>query len=136
MSAMRTTLSYAACALLAVVAFAGTGCTTTTSNGPTIQAVTPSVTTNADLTYTLTLVVDFDDSVSGDLVDAYTFQTSDGQVNDVDVPLGGSYGSPFTITGVILPADYAGRAGIAFHLALYGASTGLGSVFDGTVTVN
>ncbi len=136
MGAMRTTLSYAACALLAVVGFAGTGCTTTTSNGPTILNVTPSYTVNPDLTYDLTLVVDFDDSVTGDLVDAYTFQTSDGQVDDVDVPLPQAVGSPFTITGIILPMDYAGHADIAFHLALYGASTGLGSVFDGTVSIN
>lgn len=134
--AMRTTLSYAACALLAVVGFAGTGCTTTTSSGPTILDVTPSVVTNSDLTYTLTLVIDFDDSLSGDLVDAYTFQTDDGQVDDVDVPLPEAVGSPFTITGVILPADENGQAALGFHLALYGASTGLGSTFDGTVTVN
>jgi len=134
MGAMRTTLSYAACALLATLAF--TGCTTTVSHGPLITAVTPSVTTNPDLTYDLTIVVDFDDSVNGDLVDAYTFQTSDGQVDDVDVPLPQAVGSPFTITGIILPADYAGHAAVAFHLALYGATTGLGDSFDGTVSIN
>ncbi len=132
---MRTTLlPYALCACLAFLAT--TGCTSSSSNGPTILAVTPAVTNNADGTFTLDLTITFDDSASGDLVDAYTFQTSDGQVDDVDVALPAPSASPFTIAGIILPADENGQASLGFHLALYGASTGLGSVFDGTVTVN
>ncbi len=132
---MRTTLlPYAVCAGLAILAT--TGCTSSSSNGPTILAVTPDVTNNANGTFTLDLTVTFDDSASGDLVDAYTFQTSDGQVDDVDVALPAPSASPFTIAGIILPADENGQASLGFHLALYGASTGLGSEFDGTVTVN
>ncbi len=128
---MRTQLSLAACLALAVA-----GCSSSSSNGPTITAVTPAVTDNQDGTFSVSLIVDFDDSVSGDLVDAYTFQTSDGQVDDVDVALPAPSASPLTIAGIILPADENGQASLGFHLALYGASTGLGSVFDGTVTVN
>ena len=111
-------------------------CTTSTSSGPTILSISPSVTDNNDGTFDATLVVDFDDSLSGDLVDAYTFQTSDGQVNDVDVQLPEASASPLTITGITLLADEGGMASLGFHLALYGASTGLGSSFDGTINVN
>lgn len=133
---MRTALSYAACAVLAALAF--TGCSASDSlNGPTILSVTPSVTDNADGTFTVDLVIDFDDSAdTGDLVDAYTFQTDDGQVDDVNVPLPQPVASPFTIQGLILPADENGQAALGFHLALYGATTGLGDTFDGTITVN
>jgi hypothetical protein len=129
---MRTKLSYLACAGLAALSMAAC----TTSHGPQIQSVTPQITLNGDGTYTLDLIVGFDDSVNGDLVDAYTFQTSDGQVNDVNVQLPQAYASPFTIAGIILPANEHGQAALGFHLALYGAQTGLGSTFDGTVTVN
>jgi hypothetical protein len=134
---MRNTLTYAAFAAVAAVA-AGTGCSsTTTTNGPTILAVTPAATNNGDGTYTVDLTVDFDDSAdTGDLVDAYTFQTDDGQVDDVDVSLPAASASPFMIDGLILQADEFGSAALGFHLTLYGATTGLGSVFDGTITVN
>lgn len=133
---MRTALCCAAYAVLAALAF--TGCSSSdSSNGPTILSVTPSVTNNADGTFTVDLVVGFDDTAdTGDLVDAYTFQTDDGQVNDVDQPLPQPSGSPFTIAGLILPADENGQAALGFHLALYGASTGLGSTFNGTIAVN
>lgn len=132
---MRTALSFAACAVFAVLAF--TGCTSSGPDGPTILAVTPSVTDNADGTFTVDLAVTFDDSAdSGDLVDAYTFQTDDGQVNDVNVPLPTPSASPFTIAGLILPADENGQAALGFHLALYGATTGLGSTYNGTIVVN
>jgi hypothetical protein len=135
MDAMRTVLSFAACALLAAVAF--TGCSSSEPNGPTILSVTPMVTDNADGTFNVDLVVDFDDSAaSGDLIDFYTFQTDDGQVNDVHVPLPQPSASPFTIVGLTLPADESGQAALGFHLALYGASTGLGSTFNGTIRVN
>ncbi len=132
--AMRTTLSYVACA--ALFALAAPACTTSTSDGPTILGVTPSVTDNQDGTFTAALIVDFDDSLSGDLVDAYTFQTDDGQVDDVDVELPTAVGSPFTIAGIILPMDENGQASLGFHLALYGASTGVGSTFNGVINVN
>jgi hypothetical protein len=133
---MRTALSYAACTALAVLAF--TACSSSSSSdGPTILDVTPTVVDNNDGTFSVSLVVDFDDSVdTGDLVDAYTFQTDDGQVDDVDVPLPQPSSSPFTISGLILPADEHGQAALGFHLALYGASTGLGSTFNGTINVN
>lgn len=131
---MRSQTSLAAC--LALGFLAATGCTTSTSSGPTITAITPSVTNNADGTFTVDLIVDFDDSASGDLVDAYTFQTDDGQVDDVDVQLPEAVASPFTIAGLILPADENGQASLGFHLTLYGASTGIGSVFDGVINVN
>src|SRR5260370_34184601 len=127
---MRTKFSYLACATLAAISIAAC----TTSHGPQIQSVTPQVTLNADGTYTLDLVIGFDDSVNGDLVDAYTFQTSDGQVNDINVQLPQAYASPFTIAGIILPANEHGMAALGFHLALYGAQTGLGSAFGGTGT--
>lgn len=121
-----------------LAAFALVGCSSSSSSdGPTILAVTPSVTDNTDGTFTVDLVVDFDDSAdAGDLVDAYTFQTSDGQVDDVDVPLSQASASPFTIAGLNLPADENGQASLGFHLALYGATTGLGSSFNGTINVN
>jgi hypothetical protein len=127
-------LSFAVCAAVASLAF--TACSSDSSNGPVIQAVTPAVTDNADGTFTVDLTVDFDDSVSGDLVDAYTFQTDDGQVDDVDVQLPAPSASPFTIAGLILPADENGQASLGFHLTLFGASSGIGSVFDGTINVN
>jgi hypothetical protein len=126
---MRITTSLAASAVLAFAV----GCTT--SNGPTIEAVTPSVVDNADGTFSVSLIVDFNDTASGDLVDAYTFQTDDGQVDDVDVALPEPTSSPFTISGLILPADESGQASLGFHLALYGADTGLGSTFDGVITI-
>lgn len=134
---MQTNLSCTVCtALVAALAFAGCS-TSSSSSGPTILDVTPSVTNNSDGTFTVDLIVDFDDSVdTGDLVDAYTFQTSDGQVDDVDVPLSQPSASPFTIAGLILPADESGQASLGFHLALYGASTGLGSTFTGSINVN
>lgn len=136
MGAMRTALSFAACALLAAVAF--TGCSSSSDlNGPTILSVTPTVSDNDDGTFNVDLVVDFDDSTdTGDLVDAYTFQTDDGQVDDVQVPLPQPSASPFTIAGLTLPADENGQAALGFHLALYGATTGLGSTFNGTIRVN
>lgn len=136
MGAMRTALSFAACALLAAAAF--TGCSSSSDpNGPTILSVTPTVSDNADGTFNVDLVVDFDDSAdTGDLVDAYTFQTDDGQVDDVQVPLPQPSASPFTIAGLTLPADENGQAALGFHLALYGATTGLGSTFNGTIRVN
>lgn len=127
---MRTPFSLVACFALAAAA----GCSS--SNGPTITAVTPSVVDNQDGTFSVALIVDFDDSVSGDLVDAYTFQTADGQVDDVDVQLPEPSASPLTISGLILPADEAGNASLPFHLALYGADTGLGSEFDGTIVIH
>jgi hypothetical protein len=136
MDAMRNALTCAACTLLAALALVGCS-SSSSSDGPTILAVTPSVTNNADGTFSVDLVVDFDDSAdAGDLVDAYTFQTSDGQVDDVDVPLPQASASPFTIAGLILPADENGQASLGFHLALYGATTGLGSSFNGTINVN
>ncbi len=134
--AMRNTFSYLACATLA--AFAIPACTVSTSvNTPVVLAVTPSVFDNADGTFTVDLIVDFDDSAgTGDLVDAYTFQTDDGQVNDVDVLLPTAVGSPFTIAGLILPMNEAGMASLGFHLALYGSSSGLGSTFNGTINVH
>lgn len=132
---MRTALSFAACAVLAAVAF--TGCSSSGPSGPTILAVTPTVTDNADGTFNVDLVVDFDDSAdTGDLIDFYTFETDDGQVNDFHVPLPQPSASPFTIAGLTLPADENGQAALGFHLALYGATTGLGSQFDGTIRVN
>ena len=133
---MRNLSSYALCAVLAGVGAAG--CTSSSSNGPTILQITPSVTTDtANAQYIVDIIVDFDDSAySGDLADAYTFQTSDGQVNDVDVAIPPS-ASPFTISGLILPfADYQGHASVDFHLELYGEHSGLGSRFDGTITIN
>lgn len=133
---MRIALSFAACAVLAAAAF--TGCSSGTElNGPTILSVTPTVSDNPDGTFNVDLVVDFDDTAdTGDLVDAYTFQTDDGQVNDVNVPLPQPSASPFTIAGLTLPADENGQAALGFHLALYGATTGLGSTFNGTIRVN
>ncbi len=133
MGRMRTIVHLASALALATTL----ACSSSSSNGPTILSISPSVTNNADGTFGVTLVVDFDDTVdTGDLVDAYTFQTSDGQVNDVDVQLPQASASPFTITGIILPADENGMAALAFHMALYGATTGLGSTFDGTINVN
>src|SRR4051812_24736999 len=123
---MRTTLSYVACGVLFALAAPACTISTTTTDGPTILDVTPDVTDNADGTFSVDLIVDFDDSLSGDLVDAYTFQTDDGQVDDVDVPLPRAVASPFTIADITLPADENGQASLGFHLALYGASTGLG----------
>jgi len=130
---MRTVLTSAVFALLALGA-----CTTSTStsNGPTVLDVTPTVVDNQDGTFGVSLVIDFDDSAdTGDLIDAYTFETSDGQVDDVDVALPQPSASPLTITGLVLPADENGNASLGFHLALYGATTGLGSTFDGTINV-
>jgi hypothetical protein len=133
---MRTTLSYvSACALIALAAPA-CSVTTTTDGGPTILDVTPDVTDNADGTFNVDLRIDFDDSLSGDLVEAYTFQTDDGQVDDVDVELPTPVASPFTIAGLTLPMDENGEASLGFHIALYGADTGLGSTFNGTINVN
>ena len=103
---------------------------------PQILDVTPQVTDNADGTFNVDLRVDFDDSLSGDLVDAYTFQTDDGQVDDVDVQLPTAVASPFTIAGLTLPMDENGQAALGFHLALYGADSGLGSTFNGTITID
>jgi hypothetical protein len=131
---MRSTLSYSSLALVAALAL--TPACTASSSGPTILAVTPDVTDNLDGTYNVDLVVDFDDSLSGDLVDAYTFQTDDGQVDDVDVALPEAVASPFTIAGLTLQQDEFGGAALGFHLTLYGADSGIGSVFDGEITVN
>ena len=40
------------------------------------------------------------------------------------------------IQGLILPADENGQASLGFHLTLFGASSGIGSVFDGVINVN
>lgn len=133
---MRTTLSYVTCAALFALATPACTVSTTTSGGPTILAATPQVSDNNDGTFNVDLVVSFDDSLSGDLVDAYTFQTDDGQVDDVDVLLPTPVASPFTIAGLTLPMDENGQAALGFHLALYGADSGLGSTFNGTITVN
>jgi hypothetical protein len=131
---MRINFSYAAAAALAI--FASTACTASIA-GPTVLSATPQVSDNGDGTFNVNLIVDFDDSdTSGDLVDEYTFQTDDGQVDDVDVLLPTAVASPFTIAGLTLPADDNGQAALGFHLILFGASTGEGSQFDGVITVN
>ncbi len=109
---------------------------TSSGGGPTVLAVTPDVTDNGDGTFTVDLTVTFDDSLSGDLVDAYTFDTADGQVNMNDVPLPTPSASPITIAGIILPADENGQASLAFHLTLYGENSGIGADYDGTINVN
>jgi hypothetical protein len=131
---MRINFSYAAMAALAV--FASTACTASLA-GPTILSATPQVSDNNDGTFNVDLVVDFDDSdASGDLVDEYTFQTDDGQVDQQDVLLPEPVASPFTIQGLTLPMDENGEAALGFHLILFGASTGAGSQFDGVINVN
>ncbi len=131
---MRT-ISYAAFGIVAALGFGACTVTTTTSHGPTITAVTPTATYDSvNNDYIVDLTVEFDDSASGDLVDAYTFQTDDGQIDDVDVAIPES-ASPITISGIILPASYSGDASLGFHLELYGSTTGIGSTFDGTIDV-
>jgi hypothetical protein len=106
--------------------------------GPAIEDVSPTVTDNQDGTYAVSLQVTFDDSSdTGDLVDAFTFETV-GATTDVDIEDQGispPSGSPITITGITVPMDDAGNAALDYHLELYGASTGLGSVYDGSLTI-
>jgi hypothetical protein len=108
------------------------------SDGPTIEDVTPTVTDNQDGTYAVSLQIDFDDSAdTGDLVNAFTFETV-GATTDVDLEdqaISPPSGSPITITGITVPMDDAGNAALDYHLELYGASTGLGSVYDGSLTI-
>lgn len=108
------------------------------SDGPTIEDVTPTVTDNADGTYAVSLQIDFDDSAdTGDLVNAFTFETV-GATTDVDIEdqaISPPSASPITITGITVPMDDAGNAALDYHLELYGASTGIGSVYDGSLTI-
>jgi hypothetical protein len=109
----------------------------TTVNGPTIQDVTPTVTTNADGSFNVDLAVTFDDSVdTGDLVDAFTFQTigASTEVDVVDQAIPSS-ASPITISSINVPMDDSGGGTLSYHLELFGATTGIGSIFDGTLTI-
>jgi hypothetical protein len=121
--------------LLTLGVLTACGGSSTTIDGPTVEQVTPTVSDNGDGTFNCDLVVDFDDSAdTGDLVDEYTF-SSTGVDNDMDVTISPASTSPVTINGITLPMDDSGNASVAFELTLFGATTGIGSVFDGTINV-
>jgi len=128
------------CASLIFASAAACSSTTTTTGIPTIEMVTPSATEDGtDTNYDVTLVVDFDDSdASGDLVNEFTFQTTNltsGEVDDSDTAISPPSASPLTITDIEIPvSDVSGVTSVDCTLVLVGTG-GAGAEFDFTLDI-